>query len=539
MNTIFYRRLGFISFILGISAILAGCHEHHIEVRINPDGSCLVTAESVLSRIVVGQQVRMMSAFIKRSGKKYEGLDPELLEESQEDDKQPDSHDKSETENETLKKRIFALSKALYGERWKISAVDIKENDVRITTRTEYQSLARFFEDPKFAYDLGYDGMRLESKENATATLTLYGDSGHPGNLKQRLKAASSQDVSGSLKFILPGKIVESPLDHMEDNATWSTLHSTDRNTYTQKLFALDEDIVITFEQGGLSLSGVLDSEQARRLSAEATKIGGSTPLTQASEGYFGEAMSVTTTRIIPFPGREAFSGNIQGHGSRQTEGIVVYARLYAPRGRHFLAMHSLKVLEAKDDNNRRLPLPDKDLSDADRYFDFREHEKSVDQLDVTVRLHLPDYPLNAIETMELESEVVTCGKWQSHRIPGNSLNAGETYDLSVLFEKGRLVTKRLDTSDAYSGEIVIELTGAGNPDELKFAVELPGRRFSTQTSDDTGNEEPASKRLVRLNYYSYGSPIKSDRRPDLVINRPTDVKREMVRFKLSEIDLF
>ena len=198
---------------------------------------------------------------------------------------------------------------------------------ISIKRKTEYPNLTKVFENPDFVYDLGYDGIRLESGKNASATLTFYRDSKIPNNLKQTIKTMSSLNFSGSLKFILPGKIVESTLDHIEENTTWSKFNSEDEKMVLQQSSALDEAAIVTFEKGGLPLIEVLDSQKARDLAAESTKIDRNISLTKTSDGYVAEAMSVTTTRIIPFPGREEYSSKFQSSLSQEKEGIVVSKR--------------------------------------------------------------------------------------------------------------------------------------------------------------------------------------------------------------------
>ena len=86
--------------------------------------------------------------------------------------------------------------------------------------------------------------------------------------------------------------------------------------------------------------------------------------------------------------------------------------------------------------------------------------------------------------------------------------------------------------------QINLELTGTGNPYELEFKMEQLGKTLKIYTYDDTENRKLPNSRTLQLYYYSY-SQKNSEGQPDLIIRLPSDMKREMVRFELSEIDLY
>ena len=88
--------------------------------------------------------------------------------------------------------------------------------------------------------------------------------------------------------------------------------------------------------------------------------------------------------------------------------------------------------------------------------------------------------------------------------------------------------------------QINLEVTGTGNPYELEFKMEQLGKSLKIYTYDDAENGKSSNSRTLQLNYYSHRfSQKKLEGQPDLIIRRPSDMKREMVRFELSEIDLY
>ena len=540
MTMFFNNRLRFIFLVLVCLTVTAGCREQHITVQINADGTCAVTTDSVFSRVVIKQQINRMAAYIKMSGQKIEGLDPGLFEESDKDKNDPVSDGNSDAEEERMEKQIRALYGMFYARSPDISMVEITAKNVRIQTKTEYPGLVELFEDPQFAYNLGYEGIRLETRDKGSAVFTMYRDPSNPNELKQSLVKLSSQNFSGSIKFILPGDIVETSLDHIEDHTTWSAFDPADEKLAARQIAALDEAVIMSFEPGVLSRSGILDSRESSQLVAEAKKIGGGIPLTPQSDGYLAETLSVTTTRIIPFAGRQAFSNKLKKPLSNETEGITVHARLYAPEGRQFLAMHSLKVIHAIDNSNRALEIPDRDLSKTASNLNGMEQRSVGDQIDVALPLPLPGFAIKAIEAIGIEAETVTCGGWQSHRIEGASLANGKEFDIGDLFEGGKLIIKEYNAESAANGQMQLEVTGAGNPYELKFEMELHGQSLTTQAFEDADDGNKANLRKVRLSFFDYRySQKKAEGHPDLIVQYPADMKREMVRFELSEIDLF
>ena len=86
--------------------------------------------------------------------------------------------------------------------------------------------------------------------------------------------------------------------------------------------------------------------------------------------------------------------------------------------------------------------------------------------------------------------------------------------------------------------QIHLEVTGTGNPYELEFKVEQLGKPLNIYTYDDAENRKLPNSRTLQLYYYSY-SQKNSEGQPDLIIRLPSDMKREMVRIELSEIDLY
>jgi len=533
-------RLRFFLLILACLTLAAGCREQHILVEIKPDGTCAVTKDTVFSRSVVKKQIKRMADYIKMSGQKFDGLDPELFEEPEKAKGDKDSDGIPEKEKERMKQQIRAIYGAFYAQKPDISQMEIGDKEVRIQTRTEYPGLTELIENPEFAYNLGYDGIRLEARDDGSASFSMYRDSNNPSDLKQTLEELSSRKFAGSVKFAFPGKIVDASLDHIEAHATWSAFTAPDDELTARQIAALDAGVTISFETGGLLVSGVLDSRESEALAAEAIKVGGAIALTAQSEGYLAEPLSVTATRIIAFEGSEAFSGDTKKSLSGSADGIAVQARLYAPEGRQILALHSLKVVQAVDDNKRSLTIPDRDLSTTVLNQDAMEQRSISDQIDVVLPLPMPEYAIQAIERIDIEAETVTCGGWQTHRIDGSSLEKGKAYDIDTLLKDGELEIKQFHFESAVNGQIEFEVTGTGNPHELDFEMELDGQSLEAHIYEDEGNERKAGRRRVRLSYFDYRpSTNVPEGHPDLIVKSPSDMKREVVRFELSEVDLF
>jgi len=535
-----YIRLRFFFLALVCLTLAAGCREQHIVIEINADETCAVTTDMVYSRSVVKNQIKRMTNYLKMSGQQIDGLDHDLFKEPDKVGGEKGNDRSPKEEKERMKRQILAMYNVFYARSPDISKVEIAAKDVRIQTRTQYSGLAELFENPEFAYNLGYDGIRLEARDGGTASFTMYRDSNEPSKLKQTLEKLSARKFTASVKFILPGKIVDANLDHIKDHTTWSAFTSPENKLNARQIAALDAAIVITFETGGLSVTGVLDSKESGALAAEAMKIGGNIALTAQSDGYLAEPLSVTTTRVVSFKGYKAFADKNRTSLTGRADGIAVEARLYAPEGRQIMALHSLKVIRAVDDNNRSLEIPDKDLSRAAMNPDAMEQLEVGDQVDIVLPLPMPEFAIQAIERIEIEAETVTCGGWQSHRIDGSSIEKGKAYDIGAFLKDGELRIKKFRTKSALSGQIELEVTGAGNAYELDFGMELDGLPLRAHLYEDESSERKSNLRRVQLSYYDYRfSKNKPEGRPDLIVKYPSDMKREIVRFELSEIDLF
>jgi hypothetical protein len=274
--------------------------------------------------------------------------------------------------------------------------------------------------------------------------------------------------------------------------------------------------------------------------------IGHWLPVTGAEAEYLAEARSVETTQVIYFPEGQKLPGKAEDLDYMdEEENVVVSARLYAPKGHHFLVVEKIENITAIDDQAREVAVLHEDQPSAVSHFsrgDFSENDST--QVDFAVYLKLPESDAEAIEEVTGEAVVVTCGTWKEFHIDKIQKEPEKEHDLSEVSPGATMIIKEVEQRSDDRGSLKLQLKGTKEIRYLEFKVEKPGvPEIKTHKNfDNFSARENQSVRDIGIGYYFYSSGYKGQRPTSdisLVLRYPDGLKRELVEFTLEAIDLY
>ncbi len=266
-------------------------------------------------------------------------------------------------------------------------------------------------------------------------------------------------------------------------------------------------------------------------------------PLTKAVPSYLAEAKFVTTTLIKYFP-----EAGKQDEDEDEQEGVVVHARLYTPIGRCFLSMGKIENIKAVDDKARQVPILDNDAKISFRNRDFSEKNTHAD---FEIYLMLPKPDAEMIEQITGEVTAVTHGKWKEYRIDKLKDKVKDEvpekeYDISAILPGTAMIIRRIKQESDEMLSIDLRLKGPDKIRYMRFKTEKPGAVEvpAHENSDRITEEDNLTVRDVIIWCYLYDMNSDNMPSPDsgdlsLIVMFPSDLKRELIKFSLEEIDLY
>lgn len=350
--------------------------------------------------------------------------------------------------------------------------------------------------------------------------------------LKTQLKASG---LRTELRLVLPGAVTASPWTGMSTNATWLTLDGTNSASIDAALKILESPAVITAEAGGLSLAEPINS-QSLRTRARAEDPSSNLPIVDAGPGFIAEPKSVTLTTVHVFP--EGLKLRSQRDSFHPGKGLVVQASLFGPEDRVLRSISDVRVLSAKDNKGRALPVGSGNAGEGMMMAEFSGGSEAGDGIQFTLQLPLPEPDAEAIEELSAQAIALTAGGWKEILVP--AIRAGNTNetDLSEMLPGAKLVLKQV-RSKGKQMEMDVEVTGPPEISQMLIdAKETSDDMYSYSSQNSFRNRNGKATRRVRVEVRWYDDETPPDLSVTLSVRFPQDQRRERVPIKLTGIDL-
>lgn len=383
---------------------------------------------------------------------------------------------------------------------------------------------------------------------NLRITLKTSGDRFDRAERKQARQMILVMQAKTTLTFVMPGRVVSSTLPTVEDRRASFQLDAAKPETLDAMEKLIDGDIVIVSEPGVLKLDGLpLDSLKLSQ--EEDGSSTGDLPVVDAVPGYRTEALGVTTTVWHVFPeGREFLQGHARS-GDADTGGgqCRIQCRLFAPQTRRMMGIGKVRVTRAVDNLGRQIKLADQ-VPASDRYtqyYGYGEDRERAMKFDLS--LPAPLRGAASLETVEGDVLVTSFASWKEHVIADPAADPAVEIDLGDLVPGAKLVVMKVVRPKGEDGErsrqVTVKLTGPKAVGDLRVKVRMEGMDDSQGQSYESSSSRRGGKTVTRMETIHYNAHGDEGIAPDakclLVIQAPTDMKRERVRFFLEGIDLF
>jgi hypothetical protein len=552
-----------------LAVLLASC-ERKSTVTIRPDGSCQSLTEMTFPRAQLEAQLRQMD-MMEEAGEEEEEEDEDepkppaepAKKEEKPDEKAADAAAKKDAELEAQIRKVFENRSAFLRnlpEQAKLDKLGVTKETVQVSVSVEYPSLEDMFSDPYFIEQNGPSPWRMEKDEQGRLKVSITPGEmvKQQGERGQMVNYLMQNKMKMAFLLKLPGKVISSTLPATDGATTSYSLDASTKEGAEAYLKLATAPIVVVAELGGLKLDEPVESADpyARRGPREVP--GAILPIVDAGPGWSVTARTVTTTTVYYFPGgREALLGPEGEEGEDSKPGVLIQARLNAPKGRFLQSLAKAAVEKAEDDKGRKIEgsrkagagEEEEDWEGSEVF--GRENEDAV-KMDFTLRLGAPAPDATAVEKLDGTIEAVSFGGWKDHHVPSPAADPKKEIDLSELVPGAKLVilkasspqaaTKPGRGSNGDQRHVRVRLTG---PAEISgIAVRLTrqgdqaGRTHSYANDRSSRRKGQQTVREIDVQYQSYGED-NSTQPLTLQVRIPKDVKRERVKFKLEGMDLF
>jgi len=513
--------------------------EIHSVLTIKPDSTCVLVTETIESRAVAEQQVRMMERYQKMS------------EATDEEEGGTNSATGAETAptpltDTNLVLKILEMSDERSGENaedpdQKLD-VEVNKDKVRTTTTRSFASLEEMLRNSYAIWNqsgLAVGNTRVEIDTNGLLRLTLTPRADMQRYLKNFRAEWKLTGAKTELRLVFPGRVVASGFPEAQTNATWLAIDAKKDETIEAVIKLYSTPVVITAEAGGLKLAGPLESKNLRRsFGRQHGETGDELPITNAAPGFVAEAQSITTTTLRVFPGGESYFKSGGGY-SGQSTGTVVYAKLFAPKGRTLQSVNDVKVLQALDDKGRSVmaePAEGEDDSSAT----YSGGSPDANSMPIQLRLQLPQPDAQAIDKISAEAIAVTAGNWKEMTLTNIQENSTNEIDLAGVLPGAKLVITKF-TSKNNQLNLQARIKGPTTVRRLDIQAKIRGsddfRSYLSEGNFSTKNGE--STRTVAIQGYGFGDDANPEAGSLVVVVRyPEDLRRERLMFELKALDL-
>lgn len=524
-----------------------GESDNHSILAVKPDGSCVLTNETVQPRKSLEMQVTSWERYSKMSeGTGSEDEDPAIA-------SQPAKPaQKALTDEELIAKlREMYQQRPDHGEDAppRIETVEVSTNSVRVVTSRSFPSIKDLLSQNPYTWGpnvLMFEDARFEidTNRNLRITFTPSQSAGHYArNMSREWKSAK---MKFDWKLVLPGKIVGSSLPNTQETATWLSLDGEKPDTIEAALKLIGSPLVITAESGGIKLDEPLESKKLVRAAWRQRKAEPDMPITDAGPGFLAEPVSITLSTVHYFAeGAKYLKSRPEmamfGNGST---GTVVSAKLFAPKGRQIKSVSGLKVKAAKDDKGRPIPGIVEGNDNEESYSEFRSYDAdgsekgSVARFELRMSLPAPD--AKTIDELEGEAVALTIGGWKELVLTNVQADAKKQIDLSEVLPGARLIIKKIGSRKPQK-TVEASLEGPKAVSQLEVKIKLSNQRGGQSNMSDRRSTTSGEKttRNFTIQAYEFEMSEEANSAPlTLVVRYPQDLKRERVQFKLTALDL-
>lgn len=504
-------------------------------LTLQPSGLCTLTNDTITSRAAAEQMARAWERAARRE-----------TAEDEEDEADNTAPAAAPLTDEVLAKKLREAAKlqaeqAREESAAKIDLLEVTTNQVRTVSSRVFPNLAGLLQNAYQVWSqsgLQFENMRLEKNTNGNLQVTLTPYANMQRYSKQMRDRWKLTGFKSEWKLVLPGKVLSSGLPHARDNATWISIDATNEPSLQAAAKLWETPTVISAELGGLALERPLDSKGARLAVRRNMSQADELPVTDAGPGFVAEALSVTTTTLFYFPEGEKFLKGGNPFDS-QPAGLVVQAKLFAPRGRWMRSLSGQRVLKAVDDKGRPISVSDKDDPFPGGSF-YSGGSRDSASARMQLRLGLPQADAQSIDELLGEAVVETVGSWKTLTLT-NLPDAKQEIDLGGLLPGAKLQIARFTAKER---QFSVQAKLAGPPAIRRFDLQLklPGnKRFNAYSSDrNTASKAGQSTRAVEIQGNDYASDVTGPAQSAsllLVVRYPEDLKRERVQFRMTGLD--
>lgn len=529
----------------------AGAIKETTVIVFRADGSVILTNDTLQGRKSIEQTVRMYDAYANRAD-----LDDD---ESLARPMRPTINTNAMTDQELSEKiRKMASETSLaarIGNEPKVDLVDVTTNTVRVVSTIMFTNVHDFV--ARSMWLLAQTSLPIGNFEVVTTNNQLRVTLSPNEAAKRYSKMIAEQWNSmgtNEVRLVFPGKVLTSGLGPVEGNATWLSFGGSSSNGSVQAAFKLmEKPVMITAEPGGLKIDQALSSKALQRT----VRFGGGddedaddgVPVTDAGPGFIVEALSVTTSTSYLFPEGEKLMTAARRYSS-QEPGVKVQAKLFAPKERTILKVTDLRVIKAVDDKGRDITAAKKSddddrESDMEQYTSFSSSGSAKGATVIYVQVPLPARDAQSIAEVNAEAVATTVGKWNEIAVTNSNPNATNEFDLGSILPGAKLVVRKVRTR---ASQVTIDADLKGSKEvhriEVKYRSQPGGQDEDYDNSSmyarKVSTAGGVTTRSLQISHYGFGDEApRKDAPAVLLVRYPTDLKRERVKLKLENLDLF
>ena len=448
------------------------------------------------------------------------------------------------------------------GVDFKVESVEVDKDTVQITLSLTFADLKEFVAGAPetLGQVTGFGNWVLDKDDAGKLRLTLNpsrSEGMSPRESKQMRSALTSSGFKGgSLKFVMPGKVLSSTLPETKDNETSFSVDASKPESLDALEKTLGQKQVIVAEPGQLAMGDLpLDSEKLAAESRGRGSPGEELPIVDAGPGYTVEPLGITTTVVHVFPEAEKIlKGRARVMPADAKAGCTIEAHLYAPKGRNLLDVSSARVLVAVDDQGRDVKPLAQDAGEGRRayvdedprlFFGSGHGDEEGQTASLTLALALPAPGAKTIAKVEGEIIVTSYAGWQEHPVTDLAADPKKEIDLGDLVPGAKMVITKVKEQKAGReskvGRVTVKVTGPALVRQLRLETKVEGsdagRNYGSSSSVRVS--KGVVTRTVMLSYNLQAEAAAQGKKPVLVVRFPKDLKRERVKFTMESIDLF
>jgi formylmethanofuran dehydrogenase subunit D len=504
---------------------------------IHADGSCQIENKSTQARAALEQQIRMTEQLQNMP----DSDDAEALQKAT---TQTNAVTNSFTDEE-LKTKVLEMREEQFGalgaDAGEQVQVEVNKDNVIVTTQSSFASIEEMLKSPVSAWGGEiFANVRIEQDTNGHLRVTYAAEPGMKRYFKSLRSAWKMSGMRNEFKLVLPGKILSSGLNEVQENATGFTVDAKKDESLDAYLKLMDAPTVITAERGGLTIKEPLDSKKLRRAMGQRDDADKDLPLTEGGEGFVAQPEGLMTTTIHVFPeGKEYFK---EGNGVGNQPGTMVTAKVFAPKGRTLQSLSGVRLLKATDDKGRAIEAAEdeNEVSVFSSSFSPGGAQENA-SIQVQLRLQLPLPDAQAIDELNAEAVAVTAGAWKEMALTNITEKSTNEFDLGAVLAGAKLTLKKVVLKN---NMLLINGQFKGPPTVRRLDVQVKNPSAPDQVMGNANevkfNAKGAeSTRSISINASLFSPAGGSVTGPfTLQIRFPEDLRREKISIKLKGLDL-